>query len=106
MCDVMQHACTRAVYSSLADGSSTWQTCHDFTQQLIEAACSEAEERAERELEHSKSEWARLKELEDEYLRSFEAVNERVNGMRGSIDPASRYSRVIVPFWQLIMCRS
>ena len=53
-------------------------------------SCSEAEERALRELENAKGEWYRLKELEDEYARAFQTAHERHQGLLASRDPAEK----------------
>lgn len=50
----------------------------------------EAEDRALRDLENSKSEWYRLRDLEDQYVKSFEDAHRRHKGLLGSTDPADK----------------
>ena len=59
--------------------------------------CREAEERALRELEESKIEWFRLRELEDEYARSYQDASNRLKSLQGNTDPANKYVAGLVP---------
>ena len=76
-------SCLQQAYPLLAE---CFPDCHTYL------CAREAEERALRELEDSKGEWFRLKQLEDEYVRNYEEANNRYNSLRGRGDPASKYA--------------